>query len=292
VGLKNWIQKKIKQPSTQKKDEMTLSSPSNAEFKKNNFKGMLTEEEGKKISEGNMSEGTEFQSDTREEVAANVEEGSIEGQQQQASSFGEKKMQQKDLELKSIETEQSQSLQSMKEQQQPSPATASFLSRQSHDVIPKYKRILIPHDGSEISDKALSHAIYLSKISDADIIILNVLDNIDGTDSSAVLATMRGGEAGELDKADRDVEITMEGGVKRMIEEKMKLCKEAGVKSQVSYKIQTGKPVDEIVKLSEEMNIDLVVMASSKITSSIRVLGSTTRKIIHRVKIPVLVIHE
>jgi nucleotide-binding universal stress UspA family protein len=292
VGLKNWIQKKINQPLTEKKDEMTLSSPSNGEFKKNNFKGMLSEEEGKKTSDGKMSEGTEFQSNTTEEVAADVEEGSIERQQQQASSFGEKKMQQKDLELKSIETEQSQSLQSMKEHQQPSPAAASFLSRQSHDVIPKYKRILIPHDGSEISDKALSHAIYLSKISDADIIILNVLDNIDGTDSSAVLATMRGGEAGELDKADRDVEITMEGGVKRMIEEKMKLCKEAGVKSQVSYKIQTGKPVDEIVKLSEEMNIDLVVMASSKITSSIRVLGSTTRKVIHRVKIPVLVIHE
>jgi nucleotide-binding universal stress UspA family protein len=292
VGLKNWIKKKINQPLTEKKDEMTLSSPSNGEFKKNNFKGMLSEEEGKKTSDGKMSEGTEFQSNTTEEVAADVEEGSIEGQQQQASSFGEKKMQQKDLELKSIETEQSQSLQSMKEHQQPSPAAASFLSRQSHDVIPKYKRILIPHDGSEISDKALSHAIYLSKISDADIIILNVLDNIDGTDSSAVLATMRGGEAGELDKTDRDVEITMEGGVKRMIEEKMKLCKEAGVKSQVSYKIQTGKPVDEIVKLSEEMNIDLVIMASSKITSSIRVLGSTTRKVIHRVKIPVLVIHE
>jgi nucleotide-binding universal stress UspA family protein len=292
VGLKNWIQKKINQPLTEKKDEMTLSSPSNGEFKKNNFKGMLSEEEGKKTSDDNMSEDTEFQSDTREEVAGDVEEGSIERQQQQASSFGEKKMQQKDLELKSIETEQSQSLQSMKEHQQPSPAAASFLSRQSHDVIPKYKRILIPHDGSEISDKALSHAIYLSKISDADIVILNVLDNIDGTDSSAVLATMRGGEAGELDKADREVEITMEGGVKRMIEEKMKLCKEAGVKSQVSYKIQTGKPVDEIVKLSEEMNIDLVVMASSKITSSIRVLGSTTRKVIHRVKIPVLVIHE
>jgi nucleotide-binding universal stress UspA family protein len=40
------------------------------------------------------------------------------------------------------------------------------------------------------------------------------------------------------------------------------------------------------------MNIDLVVMASSKITSSVRVLGSTTRKVIRTVKKPVLVIHE
>jgi nucleotide-binding universal stress UspA family protein len=138
----------------------------------------------------------------------------------------------------------------------------------------------------------LSHAIYLSKVLDADIIILNVLDKIEGTDSSAVLATMRGGEGGKIEKANRDVEITMEGEVKRMIEEKMKLCKEAGVKSKVSYKIQTGKPLDEIVKLSQEMNIDLVVMASSKITSSVRVLGSTTRKVIRTVKKPVLVIHE
>jgi nucleotide-binding universal stress UspA family protein len=291
VGLKNWFQKKIKQPSTDVEDEMTLSSPSKGDLKKKNFEGMLSEED-KKISDDNLSEGTGFQAATREEVAAEVEEGPIGGQQQKPSSFGEKKMQQKDLEPKLKETEQSQSLQSMKEHQQPSSATASFVSRQSSDVIPKYKSILVPHDGSQISDRALSHAIYLSKVLDADIIILNVLDRIEGTDSSAVLATMRGGEGGEIEKANRDVEVTMEGGVKRMIEEKMKLCKEAGVKSKVSYKIQTGKPLDEIVKLSEEMNIDLVVMASSKITSSVRVLGSTTRKVIRTVKKPVLVIHE
>ncbi|HYA84824.1 MAG TPA: universal stress protein [Candidatus Bathyarchaeia archaeon] len=43
----------------------------------------------------------------------------------------------------------------------------------------------------------------------------------------------------------------------------MKLCKQAGLKGQVSYKIQTGKPVEEIIKLSEEMNIDLLVTAST-----------------------------
>jgi nucleotide-binding universal stress UspA family protein len=181
----------------------------------------------------------------------------------------------------------------MREGQQSSlaPSSSSSLPQQSSDAIPKYKMILVPHDGSEISDKALNHAIYLSKVSDAEIIILNVLDRIGSKDSSAVLATMKRGE-GEHNKANKDLEITMEGGVKQMIEEKMKLCKEAGVKSKVSYKIQTGKPLDEIVKLSEEMNIDLVVMASSRIISSIRVLGSTTRKVISTIKKPVLVIHE
>ena len=291
MDLKDWFQKKIKQPLTKEEDEMTTSSPSKVDFKKKNSKDILSEE-SKNPSDENILEASKFQSPNKEkEGIAGVEELSVD-QQQQPSSFEEMKMQQQDVELKSVEAEQSQSLQSMRERQQSSLATASSsLPRQSSDAIPKYKMILVPHDGSEISDKALNHAIYLSKVSDAEIIILNVLDRIGSKNSSAVLATMKRGE-GERDKANRDLEITMEGGVKQMIEEKMKLCKEAGVKSKVSYKIQTGKPLDEIVKLSEEMNIDLVVMASSRIISSIRVLGSTTRKVISTIKKPVLVIHE
>ena len=295
MDLKDWFQKKIKLPQTKEEDEMTTSSPSKIDFKKKNSKDVLSEE-SKKSSDENILETGKFQSPSKEEGIAGVEEElsmDQQHQQQQPSSFEEMKMQQQDVELKSVETEQSQSLQSMREGQQSSlaPSSSSSLPRQSSDAIPKYKMILVPHDGSEISDKALNHAIYLSKVSDAEIIILNVLDRIGSKDSSAVLATMKRGE-GEHNKANKDLEITMEGGVKQMIEEKMKLCKEAGVKSKVSYKIQTGKPLDEIVKLSEEMNIDLVVMASSRIISSIRVLGSTTRKVISTIKKPVLVIHE
>jgi nucleotide-binding universal stress UspA family protein len=296
MDLKDWFQKKIKLPQTKEEDEMTTSSPSKMDFKKKNSKDVLSEE-SKKSSDEEILETGKFQSPSKEEGIAGVEEElsmdqQHQHQQQQPSSFEEMKMQQQDVELKSVETEQSQSLQSMREGQQSSLApSSSSLPRQSSDAIPKYKMILVPHDGSEISDKALNHAIYLSKVSDAEIIILNVLDRIGSKDSSAVLATMKQGE-GEHNKANKDLEITMEGGVKQMIEEKMKLCKEAGVKSKVSYKIQTGKPLDEIVKLSEEMNIDLVVMASSRIISSIRVLGSTTRKVISTLKKPVLVIHE
>jgi nucleotide-binding universal stress UspA family protein len=292
MDLKDWFQKKIKQPLTKEEDEMTTFSPSKVDFKKENSKGILSEE-SKNPSDENTLEASESESAGKEEGIAGAEELSSMNQQrqQQPSSLEEMKMQQQDVELRSLETEHSQSSQSMREGQQSSLAATSSVSRQSSDPIPKYKMILVPHDGSEISDKALNHAIYLSKVSDAEILILNVLDRIGGKDSSAVLATMRRGE-GEPDKANRDLEITMEGGVKQMIEEKMKLCKEAGVKSKVSYKIQTGKPLDEIAKLSEEMNIDLVVMASSRITSSIRVLGSTTRKVIGTIRKPVLVIHE
>ncbi|MDQ3868936.1 MAG: universal stress protein, partial [Thermoproteota archaeon] len=198
MGLKDWLQKKIKLPATKEEDEMATTSPSKIDFKKENSKGILSEE-SKNPSDENTLEASESESAGKEEGIAGAEElSSINQQRQQQSSLEEMKMQQQDVELRSLETEHSQSSQSMREGQQSSLAATSSVSRQSSDPIPKYKMILVPHDGSEISDKALNHAIYLSKVSDAEILILNVLDRIGGKDSSAVLATMRRGE-GEPD---------------------------------------------------------------------------------------------
>ena len=44
--------------------------------------------------------------------------------------------------------------------------------------------------------------------------------------------------------------------------------------------------------MSEKRNIDLIVMASSRIASTIRVLGSTTKGVLNSIRQPVLVIHE
>jgi nucleotide-binding universal stress UspA family protein len=152
---------------------------------------------------------------------------------------------------------------------------------------------LIPHDGSEMSDKALGHAIYLSKISGAEIVILNVIEDIRKYSPTTILATMKG-QAAVSEKTKNDLEITVKGEIKQMIDERMRLCKETGLTSQVSYKIEIGKAVDEIVKLSEQMDFDLIVMASSRITSPIITLigRSTVRKVIDSIKKPVLVIHE
>ena len=155
----------------------------------------------------------------------------------------------------------------------------------------EYSRILVPHDGSGMADKALNHAIYLSKISGAEIVIIHVVEHMHNMDSSAVVVTCK--ERGEEKDGQKGFEITVEGEVKRMIEQKIRLCQQAGVKSQVSYKVQTGKPVDEIVNLSKDLNADLIVMASSRTPSlARRLLGSITRKVIDSVEKPVLVVHN
>ena len=170
-----------------------------------------------------------------------------------------------------------------------SPADSTKASKLIPSSIPQYKRILVPDDRSESSDNALGHAIYLSNSTGAEIVVLNVIKNIDKIESTTIEATSDASD----EKNKGDIHITLKGQAEQMVEERMKQCKQAGAKNQVSYKMQTGKNlVDEILDVSEQMNIDLIVMASSKVTSPIMGLTSATRKIIDGANRPVLVIHD
>src|SRR5919197_3218001 len=107
---------------------------------------------------------------------------------------------------------------------------SSQLQTRSSYAHPKYSAILVPHDGSEMSDKALSHAIYLSNMSGAEIVILHIVEDIHHIDSTVVLATSKeegervgGVEAKDIEKK-KDYEIKVEGEVKQMIEDKMRFC--------------------------------------------------------------------
>ena len=156
-------------------------------------------------------------------------------------------------------------------------------------ILPKYVRIMVPHDGSSNSDKALAHGIWLSKTCDAELVILHVLEDIeDAKVTSLDVSTKETDSKGSVSQTDsKNLKYTLEGKGIQIIEDKIRMCKENGVK-QVSYKVQIGNPADEIIKLTQESNFDLIVMASRRITS--RILGSTTRKVIETVKKPTLII--
>jgi nucleotide-binding universal stress UspA family protein len=76
---------------------------------------------------------------------------------------------------------------------------------------------------------------------------------------------------------------------KKMLENKVK--KFNNLELHLSYKVLAGKPENEVIKFSEESDIDLIVMASSRISSTIRVIGSTVRKVIDSTSKHFLVIH-
>ena len=128
----------------------------------------------------------------------------------------------------------------------------------------RYERILVPHDGSEMSDRALRHAVYLSKMSGTEIVILHVIERT-------------GNFLGRIN----------EEGVRQMLEKRTNLCRKAGVK-EVSYIIRSGRPADEIVRLVGERYYDLIVMASSRISSTIRIiLDSNAKRMLDSVAKPI-----
>lgn len=161
------------------------------------------------------------------------------------------------------------------------------MSSSSEMAIYQYNTILIGHDGTQMSDKALSHAISLSLISKGDIIILNVIEE-EIIPPSFLLAFLN--EKG-IEASKQKLRDTFETSVRQFLEEKVKMCQEKGVQN-VSYLIKIGKPADGIIDTVYETNADIVIMASSRISSSIKVLGSNVRKVLDSIQKPVMIIHE
>jgi nucleotide-binding universal stress UspA family protein len=139
-----------------------------------------------------------------------------------------------------------------------------------------------------MSDHALKHALYLAKLSGAQLVILHVIES-EAIPPSALLTFIRP-EAG-LKGAKEDLKSTFEEAARRMLEQRVRESKDDRI-ANIEYIIRAGKPVDEIVNESENRNYDLVVMASTRITSKVRVLGSNVRHVLDSIRRPVLVIHE
>src|SRR5918994_261000 len=126
-----------------------------------------------------------------------------------------------------------------------SSADPTKVSKLIPSSIPEYKRILVPDDNSELSNQALSHAIYLSNVTGAGIVMLNIVKDIGKIQPTTISATTtkEGGEVVAKNTAvdqKKDIQITIEGHAEQMMEERIRLCKESGAKNQVSYKMLTG----------------------------------------------------
>src|SRR5918994_5139907 len=153
--------------------------------------------------------------------------------------------------------------------------------------IPSYTKILVPHDGKEASDKALSHAVYLSNLSGAEIVILRIIEDIDKLGDTSVNVS----QSNKAIDNQKGFEHNIQGELVNAMEQKIKKCVEVGSKNKISFEIKAGHVVDEIVKAGEEDNYDLIVMTTSHHDSWVRSLFSETRKIISNINTPVLIIH-
>ncbi len=162
-----------------------------------------------------------------------------------------------------------------------------------------FKRILVAYDGTGISKTALGYASYLSNIADSEIVIINVIEDNSKLDKALPL-TIKANISKEslkvqeqIDKAEgQSEEIVLDESLQKIIKEITTACKDAGITNEITYKIGYKDPADEIIKLSELMHFDLIVMGSQKISSRIEGIGSTTRKVLSTLKIPILIVQR
>jgi hypothetical protein len=75
-----------------------------------------------------------------------------------------------------------------------------------------------------MSDKALAHAVYISKITGAHIEILHVIEFARDIPPSTLLAFIA--PERPLEKAKEEMKSMLEAGIRKILEERVNICKE------------------------------------------------------------------
>jgi nucleotide-binding universal stress UspA family protein len=147
-------------------------------------------------------------------------------------------------------------------------------------------RILVPHDGTEMSDKALAKAVELAKAVNAQVTLLHIIEQIHIPPS-----IMLGSDPVLIKRARRSVMRELEQGWNKLVEIKEHdLDKE---KVNTTSNCLVGNAADQILRYSKNNKIDIIVMASGRLKglSKLKALGSVTRKVSEMADCPVLIIH-
>lgn len=149
------------------------------------------------------------------------------------------------------------------------------------------KKILVPHDGEQMSDKAVLYASELAKALGAEIALLSVIEDVQ-IPSSLLL----GNDRVLIERARRSIRREMEQRWDRFSKEKVKLL--SSEKVNVSSDIRAGDAAEEIVRYSKESGADLIVMGSRRLEGMSKIvvaLGSVARKVSERASCPVMLVH-
>jgi len=139
-----------------------------------------------------------------------------------------------------------------------------------------YKKILVPTDGSGFAKNAQRHALFLAKVSGAEIIALSVSENhfISGISLNEEIEQLNQILTENCMKDLKEFEDMNDGDIK------------------ISPVIKEGSPAKAILEVASEEDVDLIVVGSSGKSGFDRfILGSVSEKVVNSAKCPVLVVH-
>lgn len=145
-----------------------------------------------------------------------------------------------------------------------------------------YERILVATDGSPLSDKAISHALDLAKLSGASVVALKVIPRYPHS-------YLEGGATVDMSEIKR-----IEAQWAEKAQAVLNKIKADGKAIGVSVKTSIAKSdliAESIIAAADKQNADLIVMASHGRKGIKRLLlGSETQHVLTHSKVPVLVL--
>lgn len=149
-----------------------------------------------------------------------------------------------------------------------------------------YKNILLPHDGSELSEEAANHAIALARSIGAKLTVLHVVAHRN-------LVLDEGVSSKLVQKLETDYENLAKKNAEGLLAKVVGRAKASGVDC-TSLVLVGDSAYREIIGKASELGCDLVVMAShGRRGLEGLLLGSETVKLLTHSRIPVLVVrHE
>ncbi len=152
-----------------------------------------------------------------------------------------------------------------------------------------FNDILVPLDGSELSERALPMAQGLAKSSEATIHLIQMVSR------EHELTAGRGTESAqaaeyEMDIAHRLTESKLNSG-RAYLEKIGSQLQGAGIKVETEFTVKAGNPAENIIAYAKEHSINLVVMSTHGHGGIRRMLmGSVTDRVVHSCEVPVLVV--
>ena len=145
-----------------------------------------------------------------------------------------------------------------------------------------FKHILLPTDGSPLSDKGVQRGIAFAKRIKARVTAMHVVPEFRSLADDTLLPS-----SAELRERFRE-EARARG--QRIVDKAAKRAKAAGVRCKTLV-APGGLPYEQIIAVARKQKCDLIVMASHgrRGLSSV-LLGSETAKVLTHSKVPVLVV--
>lgn len=145
-----------------------------------------------------------------------------------------------------------------------------------------YSRILVPTDGSRLSDKAVREASKLARLAGAAVLLLHVRESFSASPAA------ENAPISSLQK--RKIESDVRAAGQAVLDAATKIASGCGIEASTRL-VMSSSPFEEILKIAKKESCDLIVMAShGRRGIASLLMGSETQKVLTHTRRPVLVV--